>query len=228
MRPCFWCWAREIDATVCWFFDRAARPAPSPRRAGTRTVWATVQELHTKSIRRPRRARQPGRVGAQRHRRCHTAHELGRRRRPSRRQPQEWRVQPRSTRYPTTPSPGIIVEAREVASQRPQIARHQVASSSLDREYRWNSTGHACDHLVHWPPASAKSTLACRRTCAGRIGPGRLPARRRQSAPRLSPTTSAFGGDRPRTSGRVGHLTRLLADAVWSRWRRWCRAAALD
>lgn len=41
--------AREIDATVCWFFDNPLRAGDRlALKQGTRTVRATVQELHTK------------------------------------------------------------------------------------------------------------------------------------------------------------------------------------
>ncbi|OMC54068.1 adenylyl-sulfate kinase [Mycobacterium sp. IS-2888] len=209
--------ARELDATVCWFVD-------SPLRAGdrlalkqtTKTVRATVQALHTRLD-------------------PETLDELD--------GPVELALNDIGTITLRTSSvviadsytdnrdsgafilidettndtvgAGTIVEAREVkpgAHPRTDIRWHP---SSLDRGYRWQATGQPGATIWFTGlPASGKSTIAVAVERA-LVESGRVAYLLDGDNLRhgLSDDLGFSPGDRAENIRRVGHLTRLLADA---------------
>ncbi len=209
--------ARELDATVCWFVD-------SPLRAGdrlalkqtTNTVRATVQELHSRL--------DPETLG-----------ELD--------QPVELTLNDIGTVTLRTSSiviadsytenrdsgafilidettndtvgAGTIIEAREVkpgTHSRSDIRWHP---SALDRAHRWQATGQAGATIWFTGlPASGKSTIAVAVERA-LVESGRIAYLLDGDNLRhgLSDDLGFSPGDRTENIRRVGHLTRLLADA---------------
>jgi bifunctional enzyme CysN/CysC len=209
--------AREIDATVCWFVE-------SPLRAGDRlalkqtskTVRATVQELHSRLD-------------------PETLDELD--------QPVELTLNDIGTVTLRTSSiviadpyadnrdtgafilidettndtigAGTILEAREVkpgTQARTDIRWHP---SALDRSHRWRATGQAGATIWFTGlPASGKSTIAVAVERA-LVESGRVAYLLDGDNLRhgLSDDLGFSPGDRTENIRRVGHLTRLLADA---------------
>ncbi|MEB3981255.1 adenylyl-sulfate kinase [Mycobacterium sp. 663a-19] len=209
--------ARELDATVCWFAD-------SPVRAGdrlalkqtTKTVRTTVQELHTRLD-------------------PETLDELD--------GPVELALNDIGTVTLRTSSvviadsyadnrdcgafilideatndtvgAGTIVEAREVrpgSHPRTDIRWHP---SSLDRGHRWRATGQPGATIWFTGlPASGKSTIAVAVERA-LVESGRVAYLLDGDNLRhgLSDDLGFSPGDRTENIRRVGHLTRLLADA---------------
>ena len=209
--------ARELDATVCWFID-------SPLRAGDRlalkqtskTVRATVQELHTRLD-------------------PETLDELD--------QPVELALNDIGTVTLRTSSiviadsytdnrdsgafilidettndtvgAGTIIEAREVkpgTHSRTDIRWHP---SALDRKHRWQATGQPGATIWFTGlPASGKSTVAVAVERA-LVESGRVAYLLDGDNLRhgLSDDLGFSPGDRTENIRRVGHLTRLLADA---------------
>lgn len=209
--------AREIDAIVCWFVD-------SPLRAGdrlalkqtTKTVRATVQALHSRLD-------------------PETLDELD--------GPVELALNDIGTVTLRTSSivvadsyadsrgmgafilidettndtvgAGTIIEAREVkpgSHPRTDIRWHP---SSLDRGYRWQATGQAGATIWFTGlPASGKSTIAVAVERA-LVESGRVAYLLDGDNLRhgLSDDLGFSPGDRTENIRRVGHLTRLLADA---------------
>ena len=209
--------ARELDATVCWFADTPLRAGDRlALKQGTRTVRATVQALHTRLD-------------------PETLDDLD--------QPVELvlndigvltlRTSSIVVADPYTENrdngafilidettndtvgAGEIVEAREVkpgAATRNDIRWHP---SSLDRDYRWGRTGQRGATLWFTGlPASGKSTVA--------VAVERALVESGQVAYLLDGDNLRHGlsddlgfsaGDRAENIRRVGHLTRLLADA---------------
>jgi bifunctional enzyme CysN/CysC len=209
--------ARELDATVCWFVD-------SPLRAGDRvalkqtsnSVRATVQELHSRLD-------------------PETLDELD--------QPVELTLNDIGTVTLRTSSvviadsyadnrdsgafilidettndtigAGTIIEAREVkpgTHARSDIRWHP---SALDRDHRWQATGQAGATIWFTGlPASGKSTIAVAVERA-LVESGRTAYLLDGDNLRhgLSDDLGFSPGDRTENIRRVGHLTRLLADA---------------
>jgi len=209
--------ARELDATVCWFVD-------SPLRAGdrlalkqtTKTVRATVQELHSRLD-------------------PETLDELD--------GPVELALNDIGTVTLRTSSvviadsyadnrdsgafilidettndtvgAGTIIEAREVkpgTHPRTDIRWHP---SALDRGHRWRTTGQAGATIWFTGlPASGKSTIAVAVERA-LVESGRVAYLLDGDNLRhgLSDDLGFSPGDRTENIRRVGHLTRLLADA---------------
>jgi bifunctional enzyme CysN/CysC len=209
--------ARELDATVCWFVD-------SPLRAGdrlvlkhtTKTVRATVQELHSRLD-------------------PETLDELD--------GPVELALNDIGTVTLRTSSiviadsyignrdtgafilidettndtvgAGTIIEAREVkpgTHPRTDIRWHP---SALDRGHRWRATGQAGATIWFTGlPASGKSTIAVAVERA-LVESGRVAYLLDGDNLRhgLSDDLGFSPGDRTENIRRVGHLTRLLADA---------------
>jgi bifunctional enzyme CysN/CysC len=209
--------ARELDAIVCWFVD-------SPLRAGdrlalkqtTKSVRATVQELHSRLD-------------------PETLDELD--------GPVELVLNDIGTVTLRTSSvviadpydenrdsgafilidettndtvgAGTIVEAREVkpgSHQRTDIRWHP---SALDRKHRWNATGQPGATIWFTGlPASGKSTVAVAVERA-LVESGRVAYLLDGDNLRhgLSDDLGFSPGDRTENIRRVGHLTRLLADA---------------
>jgi bifunctional enzyme CysN/CysC len=209
--------ARELDATVCWFVD-------SPLRAGdrlalkqtTKTVRATVQELHSRLD-------------------PETLDELD--------GPVELALNDIGTVTLRTSSiviadsytdnrtsgafilidettndtvgAGTIIEAREVkpgTHPRTDIRWHP---SALDRGHRWQATGQAGATIWFTGlPASGKSTIAVAVERA-LVESGRVAYLLDGDNLRhgLSDDLGFSPGDRTENIRRVGHLTRLLADA---------------
>lgn len=209
--------ARELDATVCWFAD-------SPLRAGdrlalkhtTKTVRATAQELHTRLD-------------------PETLDELD--------GPVELALNDIGTVTLRTSSvlvadtyadnrdsgafilidevtndtvgAGTILEAREVkpgTHPRTDIRWHP---SALDRSYRWSATGQPGATIWFTGlPASGKSTIAVAVERA-LVESGRVAYLLDGDNLRhgLSDDLGFSPGDRTENIRRVGHLTRLLADA---------------
>ncbi|MGH3262667.1 MAG: adenylyl-sulfate kinase, partial [Trebonia sp.] len=209
--------ARELDATVCWFVD-------APLRAGDRlalkqtskTVRATVQELHSRLD-------------------PETLDELD--------QPVELTLNDIGTVTLRTSSvviadsysdnrdsgafilidettndtvgAGTIIEAREVkpgSHPRSDIRWHP---SALDRSHRWRTTAQAGATIWFTGlPASGKSTVAVAVERA-LVESGRVAYLLDGDNLRhgLSDDLGFSPGDRTENIRRVGHLTRLLADA---------------
>jgi bifunctional enzyme CysN/CysC len=209
--------ARELDATVCWFVD-------SPLRAGDRlalkqtsnSVRATVQELHSRLD-------------------PETLDELD--------QPVELTLNDIGTVTLRTSSvvvadpytdnrdsgafilideitndtvgAGTIIEAREVrpgTHSRSDIRWHP---SALDRAHRWQATGQSGATIWFTGlPASGKSTIAVAVERA-LVESGRAAYLLDGDNLRhgLSDDLGFSPGDRTENIRRVGHLTRLLADA---------------
>lgn len=209
--------ARELDATVCWFVD-------APLRAGdrlalkqtTNTVRATVQELHSRLD-------------------PETLEELD--------QPVDLALNDIGTLTLRTSSvviadsytdnrdsgafilidettndtvgAGTIIEAREVkpgSHARTDIRWHP---SALDRAHRWQATGQPGATIWFTGlPASGKSTVAVAVERA-LVESGRVAYLLDGDNLRhgLSDDLGFSPGDRTENIRRVGHLTRLLADA---------------
>ena len=209
--------ARELEATVCWFVD-------SPLRAGDRlalkqatsTMRATVHELHTRLD-------------------PETLDELD--------GPSELALNDIGTVTLRTSSvvvadpyadnrdsgafilidetsndtvgAGTIIEAREVTPgthSRTDIRWHP---SALDRSYRWQRTGQPGATIWFTGlPASGKSTIAVAVERA-LVESGRVAYLLDGDNVRhgLSDDLGFSAGDRAENIRRVGHLTRLLADA---------------
>ena len=209
--------ARELDATVCWFTER-------PLRAGDRvalkqtstTVRATVQALHTRLD-------------------PETLDELD--------NPVELSVNdigavtlrtssvvvadPYSDNRDSgafilidetsndTIGAGTIIEPREVtpgSQTRNDIRWHP---SSLDRDYRWNATGQRGATIWFTGlPASGKSTLAVAvERALVEAGDVAYLLDGDNIRHGLSDDLGFTAGDRTENIRRVGHLTRLFADA---------------
>lgn len=209
--------ARELDATVCWFLDDPLRAGDRlALKQGTRTVRATVQDLHTKLD-------------------PETLDELD--------GPVELALNDIGSITLRTSSivvadsyadnrdsgafilidevsndtvgAGIITEPREVkpsGHNRSDIKWHP---SSLDREYRWGKTGQRGATIWFTGlPASGKSTLAVAVERA-LVESGRVAYLLDGDNLRhgLSDDLGFSAGDRAENIRRVGHLTRLLADS---------------
>ncbi|WP_304116685.1 adenylyl-sulfate kinase [Mycolicibacterium bacteremicum] len=209
--------ARELDATVCWFLDEPLRAGDRlALKQGTRTVRATVQELHTKLD--PETLDEvDGPVEL-------ALNDIG-------------SITLRTSSLVVadayadnrdsgafilidevsndTVGAGIILEPREVkpsGHNRSDIKWHP---SSLDREYRWGKTGQRGATIWFTGlPASGKSTLAVAVERA-LVESGRVAYLLDGDNLRhgLSDDLGFSAGDRAENIRRVGHLTRLLADA---------------
>ncbi|TQK30142.1 adenylyl-sulfate kinase [Arthrobacter sp. SLBN-53] len=209
--------ARELDATVCWFLDEPLRAGDRlALKQGTRTVRATVQELHTKLD--PETLDEvDGPVEL-------ALNDIG-------------SITLRTSSVVVadayadnrdsgafilidevsndTVGAGIITEPREVkpsGHNRSDIKWHP---SSLDREYRWGRTGQRGATIWFTGlPASGKSTLAVAVERA-LVESGRVAYLLDGDNLRhgLSDDLGFSAGDRAENIRRVGHLTRLLADA---------------
>ena len=209
--------ARELDATVCWFLDEPLRAGDRlALKQGTRTVRATVQELHTKLD--PETLDEvDGPVEL-------ALNDIG-------------SITLRTSSVVVadayadnrdsgafilidevsndTVGAGIIAEPREVkpsGHNRSDIKWHP---SALDREHRWGRTGQRGATIWFTGlPASGKSTLAVAVERA-LVESGRVAYLLDGDNLRhgLSDDLGFSAGDRAENIRRVGHLTRLLADA---------------
>jgi bifunctional enzyme CysN/CysC len=209
--------ARELDATVCWFVD-------SPLRAGDRlalkqatsTVRATVQELHTRldpetldELDGPV-ALALNDIGTVTLR---TSSVLVADAYADNRDGGAFILIDETTN--DTVGAGTILEAREVKPgtyTRTDIRWHP---SSLDRGYRWQKTGQPGATIWFTGlPASGKSTVAVAVERA-LVESGRVAYLLDGDNLRhgLSDDLGFSPGDRAENVRRVGHLTRLLADA---------------
>ncbi|SCX22014.1 adenylyl-sulfate kinase [Mycolicibacterium fluoranthenivorans] len=209
--------AREIDATVCWFQDSPLRAGDRlALKQGTRTVRATVQDLHTKLD--PETLDEvDGPVEL-------ALNDIGS---VTLRTSSVVVADPYEENRDSgafilidevsndTVGAGIITEARAVkpsGHNRSDIKWHP---SSLDRDYRWSKTGQRGATIWFTGlPASGKSTLAVavERALveAGRVAYLLDGDNLRHG---LSDDLGFSAGDRTENIRRVGHLTRLLADA---------------
>jgi bifunctional enzyme CysN/CysC len=209
--------ARELDANVCWFVD-------SPLRAGDRlalkqtstTVRATVQELHSRLD--PETLDElDGPVEL-------TLNDIGTvTLRTSSLVIADSYADNRDTGAfilidevtNDTVGAGTIIEAREVkpgTHPRSDIRWHP---SALDRKHRWQATGQAGATIWFTGlPASGKSTVAVAVERA-LVESGRVAYLLDGDNLRhgLSDDLGFSPGDRTENIRRVGHLTRLLADA---------------
>jgi bifunctional enzyme CysN/CysC len=209
--------ARELDATVCWFRDSPLRAGDRlALKQGTRTVRATVQALHSRLD-------------------PETLDELD--------NPVELALNDIGSITLRTSSvviadpyadnkdsgafilidettndtvgAGTIVEPREVKpgeQTRNDIRWHP---SALDRDYRWTATGqHGATIWFTGLPASGKSTVAVAVERA-LVESGEVAYLLDGDNIRhgLSDDLGFSAGDRAENIRRVGHLTRLFADA---------------
>lgn len=209
--------ARELDAIVCWFID-------SPLRAGdrlalkqtTKSVRATVQELHSRldpetldELDGPVELvlNDIGTVTLR------TSSVVIADPYDENRDSGAFILIDESTN--DTVGAGTIVEAREVkpgSHQRTDIRWHP---SALDRKHRWNATGQPGATIWFTGlPASGKSTVAVAVERA-LVESGRVAYLLDGDNLRhgLSDDLGFSPGDRAENIRRVGHLTRLLADA---------------
>jgi bifunctional enzyme CysN/CysC len=209
--------ARELDATVCWFVD-------TPLRAGdrlalkqtTKSVRATVQELHSRvdpetldELDGPvELALNDIGVVTLRTSSLVVADPYA-----DNRDTGAFILIDESTN--DTVGAGTILEAREVkpgAHPRTDIRWHP---SALDRTYRWRATGQSGATIWFTGlPASGKSTIAVAVERA-LVESGRVAYLLDGDNLRhgLSDDLGFSPGDRAENIRRVGHLTRLLADA---------------
>jgi bifunctional enzyme CysN/CysC len=209
--------ARELRATVCWFVD-------TPLRAGDRlalkqtstSVRATVQELHTRlDPETLDELDQPVEL---------TLNDIGEitLRTSSVVVADPYRENRDSGAFilidettNDTVGAGTIIEAREVkpgSHSRGDIRWHP---SALDRDHRWRATGQAGATIWFTGlPASGKSTIAVAVERA-LVESGRTAYLLDGDNLRhgLSDDLGFSPGDRTENIRRVGHLTRLLADA---------------
>ena len=209
--------ARELDAVVCWFVD-------SPLRAGdrlalkqtTKSVRATVQELHSRldpetldELDGPVELvlNDIGTVTLR------TSSVVIADPYEENRDSGAFILIDESTN--DTIGAGTIVEAREVkpgTHQRTDIRWHP---SALDRKHRWSATGQPGATIWFTGlPASGKSTVAVAVERA-LVESGRVAYLLDGDNLRhgLSDDLGFSPGDRTENIRRVGHLTRLLADA---------------
>ncbi|MBI3215663.1 MAG: adenylyl-sulfate kinase [Mycobacterium sp.] len=209
--------ARELDATVCWFADSPLRAGDRlALKQGTRTVRATVQELSTRLD--PETLDElDGPVEL-------ALNDIGA---VTLRTSSVVMADPYAVNRDAgafilideqsndTVGAGTITVGREVkagAQTRNDIRWHP---SSLDRDYRWNSTGQRGATIWFTGlPASGKSTVA--------VAVERALVESGQVAYLLDGDNLRHGlsddlgfsaGDRAENIRRVGHLTRLLADS---------------
>jgi bifunctional enzyme CysN/CysC len=209
--------ARELHATVCWFVD-------SPLRAGdrlslkqtTKSVRATVQELHSRlDPETLDELDQPAEL---------TLNDIGT---VTLRTSSVVVADPYSDNRDSgafilidettndTIGAGTIIEPREVkpgSHSRSDIRWHP---SALDRTHRWEATGQAGATIWFTGlPASGKSTIAVAVERA-LVESGRTAYLLDGDNLRhgLSDDLGFSPGDRTENIRRVGHLTRLLADA---------------
>ncbi|KAA1244815.1 adenylyl-sulfate kinase [Mycobacterium simiae] len=209
--------ARELDATVCWFAD-------SPLRAGdrlalkqtTKTVRATVQELHTRMDPETLDELDGPVELALNDIGCvtlRTSSIVVADAYSDNRDSGAFILIDEATN--DTVGAGTILEAREVkpgTHLRTDIRWHP---SSLDRSYRWRATGQPGATIWFTGlPASGKSTIAVAVERA-LVESGRLAYLLDGDNLRhgLSDDLGFSPGDRTENIRRVGHLTRLLADA---------------
>ncbi|MEH3131551.1 MAG: adenylyl-sulfate kinase [Mycolicibacterium neoaurum] len=209
--------ARELDATVCWFLDEPLRASDRlALKQGTRTVRATVQELHTKldpetldEVDGPAELALND-IGAITLR---TSSVVVADAYADNRDSGAFILIDEVSN--DTVGAGIIGEPREVkpsGHNRSDIKWHP---SSLDREYRWGKTGQRGATIWFTGlPASGKSTLAVAVERA-LVESGRVAYLLDGDNLRhgLSDDLGFSAGDRAENIRRVGHLTRLLADA---------------
>jgi len=209
--------AREIDATVCWFADAPLRAGDRVAlKQGTRTVRATIQALHSRLD--PETLDElDGPVDL-------VLNDIGA---VTLRTSSIVIADPYADNRDSgafilideasndTVGAGTITEPREVkpgAATRNDIRWHP---SSLDRDYRWGRTGQR--GATVWftgLPASGKSTVAVAVERA-LVESGRVAYLLDGDNIRhgLSDDLGFSAGDRAENIRRVGHLTRLLADA---------------
>ncbi len=209
--------AREIDATVCWFADAPLRAGDRVAlKQGTRTVRATIQALHSRLD--PETLDElDGPVDL-------VLNDIGA---VTLRTSSIVIADPYAENRDSgafilidetsndTVGAGTITEPREVkpgAATRNDIRWHP---SSLDRDYRWSKTGsRGATVWFTGLPASGKSTVAVAVERA-LVESGRVAYLLDGDNIRhgLSDDLGFSAGDRAENIRRVGHLTRLLADA---------------
>jgi bifunctional enzyme CysN/CysC len=209
--------ARELDATVCWFTDTPLRAGDRlALKQGTRTVRATVQALHSRldpetldELDGPVELALND-IGAVTVR---TSSVVVADAYADNRDSGAFILIDETTN--DTVGAGTITEPREVrpgAQTRNDIRWHP---SSLDRDYRWTATGQRGATIWFTGlPASGKSTIA--------VAVERALVESGQVAYLLDGDNIRHGlsddlgfsaGDRAENIRRVGHLTRLFADA---------------
>ncbi|MCE5290771.1 MAG: adenylyl-sulfate kinase [Nocardiaceae bacterium] len=209
--------AREIEAVVCWFSSRQLRAGDRLiLKHTTTTSRATISALHTRL--------DPETLAEQDHPvelalndigavTIRTASVLIADRYADNRDSGSFILIDESTN--DTVGAGAILEAREVkpgTEQRKDIKWHP---SSLDRSYRWSSLGHRGATIWFTGlPASGKSTIAVALERA-LVEAGRPAYLLDGDNVRhgLSDDLGFSPGDRAENIRRVGHLTRLFADA---------------
>lgn len=209
--------AREVDATVCWFAETPLRAGDRVAfKQGTRTVRATVQALHTRLD--PETLDdldQPVELGL---------NDIGS---VTLRTSSVVVADPYAENRDNgafilidetsndTVGAGTVIEAREVKpgeQTRNDIRWHP---SSLDREYRWGKTGQRGATIWFTGlPASGKSTLAVAvERALVEAGDVAYLLDGDNIRHGLSDDLGFSAGDRAENIRRVGHLTRLFADA---------------
>jgi bifunctional enzyme CysN/CysC len=209
--------ARELDATICWFAETPLRAGDRlALKQGTRTVRATVQALHTRldpetldELDGPVKLALND-IGAVTLR---TSSIVVADPYTDNRDNGAFILIDETSN--DTVGAGTITEAREVkpgAQTRNDIRWHP---SSLDRHYRWGKTGQRGATIWFTGlPASGKSTIAVAVERA-LVESGRVAYLLDGDNLRhgLSDDLGFSAGDRAENIRRVGHLSRLLADA---------------
>ncbi|WP_246231044.1 adenylyl-sulfate kinase [Mycolicibacterium sediminis] len=209
--------ARELYSTVCWFADTPLRAGDRlALKQGARTVRATVQELHTRLD--PETLDDlDGPVEL-------TLNDIGA---VTLRTSGVVVADPYADNRDSgafilidetsndTVGAGTVTEAREVKPGEPTRNDIRWHPSSLDRDYRWGKTGQRGATIwLTGLPASGKSTLAVAVERA-LVESGDVAYLLDGDNIRhgLSDDLGFSAGDRAENIRRVGHLTRLLADA---------------
>ncbi|WP_197382908.1 adenylyl-sulfate kinase [Mycolicibacterium mengxianglii] len=209
--------ARELFATVCWFTDTPLRAGDRlALKQGTRTVRTTVQELHTRldpetldDLDGPVELVLND-IGAVTLR---TSSIVVADPYAENRDSGAFILIDEATN--DTVGAGTIIEAREIkagAQTRNDIRWHP---SSLDRDYRWQKTGQRGATIWFTGlPASGKSTVAVAvERALVEAGDVAYLLDGDNLRHGLSDDLGFSAGDRAENIRRVGHLTRLLADA---------------
>jgi bifunctional enzyme CysN/CysC len=209
--------ARELDAVVCWMADDPLEPG---RRYAvkhtTRTVRATVQEIHERTDPQTLQAeRDPGQLAL---------NDIGRvtLRTSSRVLADPYAVNRATGSFIVidehtneTVGAGIVLEAREAEHTAPERRDVIWHPSALEREHRWEHLGQSGATVwLTGLPASGKSTIAValerRLVEAGRAAYLLDGDNIRHG---LSDDLSFRPGDRAENIRRVGQVARLFADA---------------
>jgi bifunctional enzyme CysN/CysC len=209
--------AREIDAVVCWMADEPLEPGRRyALKHTTRTVRATVQEIHERTDPETLEAQEsPADLGL---------NDIGR---VTLRTSSRVLIDPYKINRTTgafilidehtndTVGAAVVLEGRELVQTTPERRDVTWHPSALEREHRWERLGaRGATVWLTGLPASGKSTIAVALERA-LVEAGRPAYLLDGDNIRhgLNDDLSFRPGDRAENIRRVGHVARLLADA---------------